>query len=70
MVCFHYPTPIPMPIRILIPIPVLSRKAPHGLIPMVRLMKIFYENYFKKHLIGTDIGVKMGTVPICIGIGI
>ena len=33
-------------------------------------MQIYYENYFKKHLIGTDIGVKLSAVPICIGIGI
>ena len=38
---------------------------------MVIPMQSYYENYFKKkHLIGTDIGVKLGSVPFCIGIGI
>ena len=64
MVCFHCPAPMP------IPIPILCRKAPLGLIPMVIPMQSYYENYFKNHLIGTDIGVKLGTVPICIRIGI
>ena len=30
----------------------------------------FPRKLLKNHLIGTDIGVKLGTVPICIGIGI
>ena len=34
------------------------------------LMQSYYENYFKNYLIGTDIGVKLGTVPTCIRIGI
>ena len=29
----------------------------------------YYENYSKTHLIGTDISVKLGTIPICIGVG-
>ena len=37
---------------------------------MVILMQSYYENYLKNHLIGTNISVKLGTVPICIGIGI
>ena len=58
--------PIPIPI----PIPILCRKTPQGPIPMVILMHSYYENYLKNHLIGTDISVKLGTVPICIRIGI
>ena len=42
------------------------RKATLGLIPM----KSYYEYCIKNYLIGTDIGVKLGTVPICIRIGI
>ena len=56
--------------RIPIPIPIICTKAPLGLISMVILMQSYYEHYLKKHLIGTDIGVKLGTVPICIRIGI
>ena len=33
-------------------------------------MQSYYENYFKKYLISTDNGVKLGEVSICIGIGI
>ena len=59
-----------MPIHIPIPILILCRKAPLGPIPIAILMQSYYENYLKNHLIGTDISVKLGTVPICIGIGI
>ena len=68
MVCFHCPTP--MSIHILIPILIICRKAPLGLIPMVIPMQSYHENYLKNHHIGTDICVKLGTVPICIRIGI
>ena len=64
MVCFHSSTPM------LIHIPIICRKARLGLIPMVILMQSYYENYFKNHLVSTNISVKLGTVPICIGIGI
>ena len=37
---------------------------------MVISMQSYYENYFKNHLISTDIDVKLGTVAICIGKGI
>ena len=33
---------------------------------MVILMHSYYGKYLKNHLIGTDIGVKLGTVPICV----
>ena len=59
-----------MPIHIPIPIAIICRKAPLGPIPMVILMQSYYESYLKNHLVGTNIGVKLGTVPICIGIGI
>ena len=37
---------------------------------MIIPMQSYYENYLKNHLIGTNIGVKLGIVPICIIIGI
>ena len=37
---------------------------------MVFPMQSYYENYLRKHFIGTNICVKLGTVPICIRIGI
>ena len=62
-----------MPIHIPIPILIICSKAPLGLIPMVILMHSD-DNYFKNHIISTDICVKLGAVPICtrivIGIGI
>ena len=57
-----------MLIHMPIPIPILCRKAPLGPIQMVILMESYYENYLTNHLIGTDISVKLGTVPFCIGI--
>ena len=66
LLCFHSPTPIPIHIPILI----LCRKTPLELISMVILMQSYFENYLKKHLISTNISVKLCTVPICIGIGI
>ena len=33
-------------------------------------MQSYYKNYFKNHLIFTDISVKLGNVPICIRLGI
>ena len=33
-------------------------------------MQSYYESYFKNYLISTNIGVKLGTVHICIWIGI
>ena len=54
-----------MPIHI----PILCRKTPLGPISMVIPMQS-YENYLQNHLIGTDISVKLGIVPICIRIGI
>ena len=68
MVCFHWPTP--MPIHIPIPIPILCTKAPLGLIPMVIPMQSHYKKLLKNHLFGANISVKLGTVPICIRIGI
>ena len=68
MVCFHCPTP--MPIHILIPILIICRKAPLGPVPKVTPMQSYYENNIKIDLIGTDIGVKLGTVAICIEIEI
>ena len=59
-----------MLIHIAIPIPILCRKAPLGRIQMVILMQSYCENYLTNHLIGTDISVILGAVPICIGIGI
>ena len=67
MVCFYCPTP--MLIHIPIPIPILCRKALLGPIPMVILIQSYYENYLKTPY-WYHIGVKLGTVPICIGIGI
>ena len=63
MVCFHCPTPIPIPI--IVPIPIVCRSAPLGPIPMQKLQW----KLVKLHLISTDVGAKMGTVPIGIGIG-
>ena len=68
MVCFYCPTP--MPIHIPIPILLICSKVPLGLILMIILMQSYCENYLKNHLISTDTGVKLGTVPICIGIRI
>ena len=59
-----------MPILIPILIPLICRKVTLGLIPMVIPMQSYCENYLKNHLIGTNICVKLGTVPICIGKGI
>ena len=67
MVCFHCPTA--MLIHIPIPIPILCRKAPLGLIQMVILMQSYCENYLENHLIWYQYWYKLGTVPICIGIG-
>ena len=68
MVGLHCPTPIP------IPIPMKSTKATLAMMPMVISLMIPMQgnkgNQLQKHLIGTDIGVKLSTVPICIGIGI
>ena len=63
MVCFHCPTLIPIPI--IVPIPIVCRSAPLGPIPMQKLQW----KLVKLHLISTDGGAKMGTVPIGIGIG-
>ena len=68
IVCLHSPTPVPIPIPI--PIRIIFRKGSLGQIPMVIPMQSCYENYLKNHVIGTDISVKFGIVPICIGIGI
>ena len=64
MVCLHYPTVIS------ITIPIKCRKATLGPIPMMILMQSNNESQLENHLIGTDICVKLFTVPICIGIGI
>ena len=64
MVCFHCPIPISKLLRDRLRCK--CRKATLGPI----LMQSYYENDFKKHLIGTNISVKLGTVPICIGIRI
>ena len=63
MVCFHCPTPIPIPI--IVPIQIVCRSAPVGPI----LMRKLQWKLVKLHLISTDAGAKMGTVPIGIGIG-
>ena len=75
MVRLHFPTPIPTPISITIPMK--SRNATLGLIvmvipmiPMIILMQSNNGNQLQYHLISTNIGVKLGTLPICIGIGI
>ena len=39
-------------------------------IPMMFPMQSSNGNQLQNHLIGTDTGVKLGTVPICIGMGI
>ena len=57
-------------VHIPIPIAIICRKAPLGPIPMVIPMQSYCENCLKNHLIGTNIGVKLGAVPICIGIEI
>ena len=67
MGCLHCPIPIPMLIPRLILI--ICRKATFGLILIVFPMQSS-KKITLKHLIGIDIGVKLGTVPICIGIGI
>ena len=59
-----------MPIHIPIPILIICRKAPLGPIPMVILILSYYENYLNNHLISINISVKLGRVPICIGIRI
>ena len=62
MVRFHCPTPIPIPT----PIPMKWTKVPLGQIPMQKLQW----KLVNFHLIGPDIGAKLGTVAIGIGIGI
>ena len=49
MVCLHCTIPIPTPI------PIICRKAILGQILMVILIQSYHENYFKKHLISTNI---------------
>ena len=69
MVCLHCPTPIP------IPIPMKSTMATLGpipmvipMVPMMIPMQSNNGNQLQNHLIGTDISVKLGTVPSCIRI--
>ena len=64
MVCFHYPIPIRNILR-----DRLRCKCRNATLGPI-LMQSYYENYFKNYLISTNIDVKLGTVPICIGIGI
>ena len=49
MVCLHCTIPIPTPI------PIICRKVILGQILMVILIQSYHENYFKKHLISTNI---------------
>ena len=62
MVRLHCPSPI------FIPIPIICRKGTLEPIPMAIPMQSHNKNYLKNHLIGTDIGVKLGTVAIYIRI--
>ena len=51
-------------------IPMKCTKATLGLIPMVIPMQSNHGNQLQNHFIGTDISVKLGAIPICIGIWI